>query len=80
MPNLPPLPISVMPVQQEIPARLVYNVKDAAVLLGVGKDYLYERIKTGEIPIVQLGTENKSMRRIAATDLQAFIDSRKEVA
>ncbi|WP_404285402.1 helix-turn-helix domain-containing protein [Glutamicibacter arilaitensis] len=77
MPNLPP---NLLPVQQEIPARLVYNVREAANLLDVGKDYLYERINAGEIPTIQLGSPLRSMRRIAASDLQAFIDSRKEVA
>ena len=77
MPNLPP---DLLPVQPGIPIRLTYSVREAATLLGVGKDYLYERINAGEIPVVQLGTEHKSMRRIAATDLQAFIDARKDVA
>lgn len=77
MPNLPP---SLLPVQPEIPVRLAYNVQETAVLLGVGKDYVYERINAGELPVVQLGTEHKAKRRIAATDLQAFIDSRKDVA
>lgn len=77
MPNLPP---SLLSAQPEIPARLVYTVMESAVLLSVGKDYVYERINAGELPVVQLGTDHKAKRRIAATDLQAFIDSRKDVA
>lgn len=80
MPNLPPVTTVELPTQLQIPVRLLYSVQESADLLGVGKDYMYERINSGEIPTVQLGTDNRAKRRIAAEDLQAFIDSRKEVA
>jgi excisionase family DNA binding protein len=53
-----------------------YSVKEAAEILGVGDQYIYDRIAAGEIQnVVQLGT-SKGKQRISSDDLQAFIEAR----
>lgn len=51
------------------------KVADAAERLSVGIDWVYERIKRGEIPVVELGDTRKN-QRIRESDLQRFIDDR----
>lgn len=53
----------------------LFKVSDAAALLGVGDDWVYERINRGEIPVVELGDTRKN-QRITETDLAEFIKSR----
>lgn len=53
-----------------------YSVKAAADLLGVSTEYIYSRMKDGELPRrLDLGG-TKAKYRIPASDLQRFIDSR----
>lgn len=59
-----PLPLKALPL---------YTVPDAAEMLGVSLNYLYERIRDRRLPAVELGTEKKSKLRIRADDLQQFI-------
>lgn len=35
--------------------RLTYTVREAAQVLGIGKDLAYQLIKSGELPSVKLG-------------------------
>lgn len=56
-------------------ATRLYPVSEAARLLGVSADYVYDRINNGEIPIVELG-HGRPKQRIRADDLQTFIDAR----
>lgn len=49
------------------------KVAEAAEKLGVGRDWVYRRIESGEIPVVELGDTRKN-QRIAETDLAAFIE------
>jgi excisionase family DNA binding protein len=58
-----------------IQAIRLYPVAEAAKLLGVSVDYVYDRIKERVIPVVELG-HGRPKQRIRADDLQAFIDSR----
>lgn len=53
----------------------LYPVAQAAEVLSVSKDYVYDRIKEGAIPVVELGT-GRAKQRIRADDLQTFIDTR----
>lgn len=64
------------PTSGQEPAQRLYAVDDAAAQLGVGRDYVYDRIKTGELRSVELGTEKRSKLRVRADDLQRFIDGR----
>lgn len=52
-----------------------YSVKDAAELLGVSTEYIYSRMKSGDLPrrLDLGGTRGKY--RIPASDLQRFIDA-----
>jgi len=58
----------------ETTSRLL-KVADAAALLSVGIDWVYERINRGEIPVVELGDTRKN-QRIRESDLAAFVASR----
>lgn len=51
------------------------KVSEAAERLGVGDDWVYERINRGEIPVVELGDTRKN-QRIAEPALAAFIAAR----
>lgn len=35
--------------------RLTLTVEQAAKLLGIGRNLAYERVKTGEIPVIRVG-------------------------
>lgn len=62
------------------PVRWLYTVIEAAELLSVGKQTVYNLIDLGELPKVMIGRTGKTIR-IAATDLQAYIDNQRvEVA
>lgn len=53
-----------------------YSVKEVADLLRVGLDFVYDRLKTGELsPIVELGS-SKGKQRIPASALQRYLDQR----
>lgn len=49
------------------------KIADAAERLGVSRFWIYRRIESGEIPVVELGDTRKN-QRIAETDLAAFIE------
>lgn len=53
----------------------LYSVAKAAEQLDVGRDFVYERIRRGDLRTVELG-DVRSKLRIRADDLQRFIDSR----
>ena len=63
----------------EIPAVVdcvrLYTVATAAQRLEVGVDWIYERIASRVLPVVELGDSRRN-QRIRADDLQRFIDSR----
>lgn len=63
-----------LPVQS-IEAVRCYSVASVAKHLEVSTDYVYERIKSNDLPVVELG-HGRAKQRIRADDLQAFIDSR----
>jgi len=35
--------------------KLTLSVEEAAKLLGIGRNLCYERVKTGEIPVIRIG-------------------------
>ena len=35
--------------------RLTFTVEQTAKLLGIGRNLCYERVKTGEIPVIRIG-------------------------
>lgn len=51
------------------------KVADAAERLSVSRDWVYRRIESGELPVVELGSTKKN-QRIRESDLVAFIDAR----
>lgn len=53
----------------------LYSVAAVAERLEVSTDYVYDRIKSGEIPVVELGS-TRAKQRVRADDLQEFIDDR----
>ena len=56
--------------QREQP-RLLLTVTEAGELLGVKRTLMYELIKTGLIPTVQIGR----LRRIRPSDLESYVAS-----
>jgi predicted DNA-binding transcriptional regulator AlpA len=50
-------------------------VAKVAELLEVSKPWVYNRIKSGEFPVVELG-DSKPKQRISAAVIQAYIDGR----
>lgn len=53
-----------------------YSVKEVAELLKVGLDFVYDRLKTGELsPVVELGA-SRGKQRIPASALQKYLDQR----
>lgn len=52
-----------------------YSVASVAERLEVSRVWVYKRIKSGELAVVELG-DSKPKQRIRADVLQAFIDSR----
>lgn len=53
----------------------LYSVAAAADMLGVSRQWVYDRINNGQIRVVELG-DARSKQRVRADDLQAFIDGR----
>ena len=35
--------------------KLTFSVEEAAKLLGIGRNLCYEKVKTGEIPVLKIG-------------------------
>ncbi|QTF70585.1 helix-turn-helix domain-containing protein [Arthrobacter woluwensis] len=64
----------------EAPICRLLTVAEAAAVLGTGRDYVYERIKAGELPVVELGTAARAKTRVSSAALDRFIDSRTHVA
>ncbi|WP_120338092.1 helix-turn-helix domain-containing protein [Cryobacterium soli] len=53
----------------------LYTVATVAQRLEVGVDWVYERIASGVLPVVELGDTRRN-QRIRADHLQEFINSR----
>ncbi|WP_116283078.1 hypothetical protein [Subtercola boreus] len=56
------------------PIRL-YSVASAAEQLETSTDYVYDRIKAGELAVVELG-HSRTKQRISAPELLKFIEAR----
>jgi len=52
------------------------KVAEVAEILGVGIDWVYERIKRGELQVIELGDTRKN-QRISEADLATFITQRR---
>lgn len=68
----PGLPMEMRPV------RMLFTVAETAELLSIGLTTVYDLINQGDLPKVMVGTRGKTTR-IAATDIQAYIDNQREV-
>lgn len=53
--------------------RLAYSIKQAAVMVGLGKSKLYELIRAGELPTVMVGNR----RLVRAEALSEFLRARE---
>jgi prophage regulatory protein len=54
------------------------NVKQAAEELGVSVDQVKKLITSGELPAIDVGIAGRSFWRIARTDLDAWLEKRRE--
>lgn len=66
-----------VPVESR-PVRFLYTVAETAELLSLGLSTIYDLINAGDLPKVMVGTRGKTTR-IAATDIQAYIDNQRVV-
>jgi len=41
--------------REEMENKLTLSVEEAAKLLGIGRNLCYDRVKTGEIPVIKIG-------------------------
>ena len=53
------------------PSPLAYPIVDAVRVSGLSRSYLYEHIKTGELPTVRVGKR----RLVLADDLRRWLES-----
>jgi len=60
-------------------ANRVYSVARVADLLGVSVDYIYARIRSGEIETIELGG-GRAKQRVTGAELQRFVESRRYIA
>lgn len=51
---------------------VLLKVAEAAKRLSVGRDWVYRRIESGEIPVVELGDTRKN-QRIRESDLDKYV-------
>ena len=58
-------------MQKAEPERLLYRVSEAANVLGINRNLVYEMIWSGEIKTVRIG---KRGRRIPVVELQRWIE------
>lgn len=54
---------------------VLLKISDAAERLSVSRYWIYRRIESGELPVVELGSTRKN-QRIRESDLDAFIEAR----
>ena len=52
--------------------KLVYNIREAAAVLGISKSYAYELVRRNEIPSLQLGKR----RVVPKTYLEQWIQEK----
>jgi len=52
------------------------KVAEVTEILGVGIDWVYERIRRGEIPVVELGDTRKN-QRVTESDLTDYVRARR---
>ncbi len=65
----------LVPFQEVVVVSRLLKVVEVAELLGVGDDWVYERINRGELPVVELGDTRKN-QRVREADLEAFVEAR----
>ncbi|MEM7272657.1 MAG: helix-turn-helix domain-containing protein [Actinomycetota bacterium] len=56
--------------------KLAYSVEETADMLSVGRDSIYELIRTGQLATFKIGKR----RLVALADIEAFIDKAKVCA
>lgn len=55
----------------------LYSVAELAKLWGVGQTYVYDEIRAGRLPIVQLGRGDRNKARVTAADAAKWIASHR---
>lgn len=54
----------------------LYSIPDVAAVLGVSRNYVYQRINSRELRVVELSNGSRPKQRVRQDDLDAFIDGR----
>lgn len=53
------------------------TVSEAAELLGVSASWVYQRTRTGQLPVIRLGDTPAAAIRFRRADLETWLDERK---
>lgn len=56
------MPTLTQPHARTIPNRIAYSVREASALTTISRSVLYELMRTGQIPYVQIGGRRVLMR------------------
>lgn len=74
-------PVDIEPGVATVPrkVRVLYRLTEAAELMSLSLSTIYNLIDSGDLPVVMVGTKGKT-RRIAAADIEAYVDNHREVA
>ncbi|MDF9809857.1 excisionase family DNA binding protein [Aurantimicrobium minutum] len=54
----------------------LFSVLEASKILGVSSSYVEQKIHSGEMEVIELGTSRRQKWRISALELQRYIDNR----
>ncbi|MCB8912060.1 helix-turn-helix domain-containing protein [Rhodococcus rhodochrous] len=68
------------PTETPITDRLVYTVLEAAQLLAVSHQTIRARIEDGSLPAYKVGPHRNAPLRIRATDIEALLRPKVELA
>lgn len=72
--EVPALRAADFTVRVESDLRL-FSVREVSELLSTSTDYVYARIASGELSVVELG-HGRAKQRVRSTELRRFIESR----
>lgn len=58
----------------------LYSIRQVARMLRVGDKQVRKWIRSGALPVINLGDAERSKHRVSNSDLQKFLDARRVVA
>jgi excisionase family DNA binding protein len=58
----------------------LYSIRQVARMLRVGDKQVRKWVRSGDLPVIDLGDASRSKHRVSSHDLQKFLDARRVVA